>query len=517
MQDLARRLALLVLSTALGWRPTSRRMAAPRIVMSALSPPRHVVMKFGGSSVANAERVSHVAELIASQMAEEGTLPAVVLSAMGKTTNCIIAAGERALEGRVDVSEIRSLHLESLAALELPISTGAEVRGLLRDLESLLDGVSMVRELTPRTKDLIVSFGERMSCRVLAATLSKIGVPAVPCDAWTLGVRTKGMFGDSVVDEACYPEVARSISDLFSQGQVPIVTGFIGHDADGRVATLGRGGSDLTATVLGAAFGFDEVQVWKDVDGMMTADPRVVRAALPVPFVTYEEAAELAYFGAQVLHPISMQPALRAGVPVRVKNSYNPTHCGTLIAEEATIKERRSVAPLVTAITSKRHVTVIDVVSLRMLGSHGFLARVFDVLARDRVSVDVVATSEVSVSLSLDEEQSLSPAALEELSEIAQVELKHDRSIVSFVGDGSRSTELIAQVFAVLAANDLRVEMISQGASKVNVAIVVQDDQAELALNLIHGCFFGAPLPATCGGLAVGELAPGLNASAVAA
>lgn len=447
---------------------------------------KRVVMKFGGSSLASAERIEQVASIV-EQTKADGSQPAVVVSAMGKTTNMIVAAADKAWKGEgVDVSEIRAFHLDTIDALgNVPASVSMEVRSLLRDLESLLDGVSMVKELSPRTADLVVSFGERMSCRLVAAALNSRGIEAAAYDSWTLGLRTKGGFGEAVVDESCFADIRSSFDSIGGQ-EVAVVTGFIGHDAEGRVTTLGRGGSDLTATSLAAAGGFDEVQVWKDVDGMMTADPRVVQGAKPVPFVTYEEAAELAYFGAQVLHPISMQPAQKFGVPVRVKNSYNPTHPGSLIAST-----KPQCSDLVTAITSKRRVTLVDIVSSRSLGSHGFLAKVFDIFARDSVSVDVVATSEVSVSLSLDKTCELSQNALTELERFAQVDIKRDRSIVSFIADVKRSTQLIAKVFGVLALNDIQVEMISQGASKVNVALVVHDNHAIDCVNLVHSCFFG--------------------------
>lgn len=468
-------------------RPPSVRRSLEMKGMDCMDTPtpdvaKRVVMKFGGSSLASAERIHEVASIVAARAAA-GPLPAVVVSAMGKTTNMLNSAAEHALAGEVDVSEVRNLHLETLEALGAPASVGMEVRSLLRDLESVLDGVSMVRELTSRTCDLVSSFGERMSCRIVAAALRSMDVPATPRDAWTLGLRTQGDFGEAVVNEASYPDIARSLAEPLLE--VPIITGFIGHDADGRVTTLGRGGSDLTATAIAAAAGFDEVQVWKDVDGMLTADPRVVPTAQLVPFVTYEEAAELAFFGAQVLHPVSMQPARKANIPVRVKNSYNPDHPGSLIAAT-----KPRTKQLVTAITSKRRVTLVDLVSLRSLGSPGFLAAVFDVFARDKISIDVVATSEVSVSLTLDKRQTLSKHALDRLRQIAQVDIRRDKAIVSFVADDARSTNLIATCFSVLSQEEVNVQMISQGASKVNVAIVVNDDQAELVVRLLHSCFF---------------------------
>lgn len=260
-------------------------------------------------------------------------------------------------------------------------------------------GVKYIGELTPRTVDALVSFGERMAVRIVSANLNKLGVPAQFFDAWNLGMLTTSEFGNAEIKEESYKRIKEKLSK-FDGMIVPVVTGFIGHDEKGRITTLGRGGSDLTATVIGAAYPVDEVQVWKDVDGIMTADPRLVKNAQPVSYVTYEEAAELAFFGAQVLHPISMQPAIRSGIPVRVKNSYNPGAVGTLIT--ATRDKSES---LVTAITSKSNVQLIDIVSNHMLGQYGFLAEVFQLFEQCKVSVDVVASSDVSLSLTLDNKQ----------------------------------------------------------------------------------------------------------------
>eukprot|EP01041_Mallomonas_annulata_P007064 gene7064-14369_t len=288
-----------------------------------------IVMKFGGSSLESAERVTYVAKLIKKHV-EAGYRPVIVCSAMGKTTNSLLNAGEFALGGQVHVDALRTLHQTTANALGLSQSTIDSLNELLDEVSKLLEGVRYIGELTPRTQDTLVSFGERLSIRMVAGTLNKLGVPAQAFDAWTLGMRTTSEFGNADVHEDSYALIKSTLSRL-DPFIVPVVTGFIGHDSKGRITTLGRGGSDLTATVIGAAGGLDEVQVWKDVDGIMTADPKLVKSALPVTEVTYDEAAELAYFGAQVLHPISMQPAIRSSIPVRVKNSYNPSATGTVI------------------------------------------------------------------------------------------------------------------------------------------------------------------------------------------
>jgi aspartate kinase len=268
---------------------------------------------------------------------------------------------------------------------------------------------------------------------------------------------------------------------------VAVVTGFIGKEPNGKITTLGRGGSDLSATAIGAACRLDEIQVWKDVDGILSADPRLVKNAVPVDDVSYDEASELAYFGAQVLHPIAMQPAMKYDVPVRVKNSYNPSAVGTVI------KRREGPAPrLVTAITCKRNIQLIDIESTQMLGAYGFLANVFKDLEQNRLSVDVLASSEVSVSLTFDKKQNDSQiqSAVDQLSKYSKVTVKKDRGILTLITDVERSSEVLACTFRVFNACGTKVEMMSQGASKVNISFVLKNDQIDDAIINLHKCFF---------------------------
>ena len=296
-------------------------------------------MKFGGSSLANAERIRHVTDLIKDQIAAGYRPRAVICSAMGKTTNSLLSAGDFALEGRVNIDAIRTLHAATFDEFDIQQNVRDEVNGLLKECEDMLNGVRLIQELSPKSLDQLVSYGERCSVRIVAARLNQIGVPAQAFDAWDVGVLTDSNFGDAKL----LPSSENAIKDAFSNridpDVVAVVTGFIGHDPNGKITTLGRGGSDLTATAIGAACHLDEIQVWKDVDGILSADPRLVDNAIPVDDVSYDEASELAYFGAQVLHPIAMQPAMKYDVPVRVKNSYNPSALGTVI------KRREGPAP----------------------------------------------------------------------------------------------------------------------------------------------------------------------------
>ncbi|CAB9511551.1 Aspartokinase 2, chloroplastic [Seminavis robusta] len=444
-----------------------------------------VVMKFGGSSLADATRVDHVANLIKDQI-QEGYRPrAVVCSAMGKTTNALLAAGDFALDGKVCLDATRELHMQTMDEFKISDSTREEVNALLKECENMLTGVSLIQELSPKSLDQLVSYGERCSVRIMAERLNQIGVPAKAFDAWDVGIVTDSDFGDAKLLPESSGLVRRAFESL-DPNVVAVVTGFIGHSPEAKITTLGRGGSDLTATQIGAAMDLDEIQCWKDVDGILSTDPRLVKAAVPVKHVTFQEASELSYFGASVLHPIAMQPAMQSNVPVRVKNSYNPSAEGTIISNAKTATN------LVTALTFKRDVKVLDIYSTKMLGAYGFLARVFGDFEKHKLSVDVLASSEVSVSLTLDKKQKMDSIRelVKDMSPYADVTLTERRSILTLIADVKRSSEVLATVFQVFAELGISVKMMSQGASKVNISFILRDDQLDTAVQELHKCFF---------------------------
>ena len=390
------------------------------------------------------------------------------------------------LEGRVSVEAIRTLHANTMNEFDYPETTKTEVDNLLTECEQMLTGVKMIQELSPKSLDQLVSYGERCSVRIMAQRLNQLGVPAQAFDAWDVGIVTDSQFGDAKL----LPEHEANIKKAFERidpNVVAVVTGFIAHDPNGKITTLGRGGSDLTATALGASLGLDEIQVWKDVDGILSTDPRIVSQAVPLDQVSFEEASELAYFGAQVLHPIAMQPAMKYNVPVRVKNSYNPAAIGTMIKKEKSDQER-----LVTAITYKRGVTVLDIQSTQMLGAYGFLARVFAEFEKHKLSVDVLASSEVSVSLTLDKKQDTTEVTnlISDLRDVSEITRKDNMSILTLIADVDKSSEVLATAFQVFATRGIKVEMMSQGASKVNISFIVKSEKLELAIEQLHSCFF---------------------------
>jgi len=443
-----------------------------------------IVMKFGGSSVADAARLRHVAEIVKTQLPKK---PALVLSAMGDTTDHLLEAGDIALkEGKAEIKNVAKLHQDTVKALKLPVQK--EINELLDELTRLLSGIALIRELTPRTKDYLVSFGERLSVRIAAGFLKTLNINAKAFDAWDLGFISDSNYTKADLLRDSWDLIPAKVNQQIKGNVLPVVTGFLAKDEKGSITTLGRGGSDLSATMIGAACKADEVQVWKDVDGILTADPRIVKNARPVQNVTYDEAAELAYFGAQVLHPRAMQPCMKTGTPVLVKNSYNIDAPGTRI--EQTLSGVKK-SPPVRAITSKHNVTLVDIISTRMLGQYGFLAEVFSIFSKHNISIDMVATSEVSVSLTLDTAYDLTEVK-KELGKIASVDIKTGKAIVSIIGNVKRSSEILARAFRICQLIGITVQMVSQGASKVNISFIVNDTEAEEVVKSLHIDFFDA-------------------------
>jgi len=442
-----------------------------------------IVMKFGGSSLADGERICHIEKIVRPELVRQ---PVLVLSAMGDTTDHILTAAEGAFkEGVVSLEAIAEGHHQVIEALGLPASVREEVDALLDEMGKLLMGIALTRELTKRTRDYLVSFGERLSVRIAAGRFKAGGIRARALDAWDAGFLSTSHHGGADLLPESWELVPRKIHPLLEEGLLPVVTGFIAKDQAGSITTLGRGGSDLSATFLAAACGAEEVQIWKDVDGILTADPRVVKNARPVEAVTYEEAAELAYYGAQVLHPRAMMPCMKTGVPVVVRNSYNPAARGTRIVPSLT-----KTSPI-QAITSRKNVTLVDIISTHMLGQYGFLQEVFASFAKQGISVDMVATSEVSVSLTLDAEYDLSEL-LADLARIAEVTVHTQKAIVTIIGDVRRSSEILARAFRTCELLGVTVQMVSQGASKVNISFIVDDGEAPEVVRALHGDFFEA-------------------------
>jgi aspartate kinase len=339
-----------------------------------------------------------------------------------------------------------------------------------------------MKNMNPELLDEVQSFGERCSIRLVAAYLNKIGIKAEAKDAYDVGMITNPDYGKAEP----LPDAEEKIKEEIEKVDgVPVVTGFIGKDSSGHITTLGRGGSDYTAGIIGAALGAT-VEIWTDVNGIMSTDPRVVPEAKTIPNISFNEASELAYFGARVLHPKTIWPAVKKNVPVKVLNSFEPDNKGTTIVKEST-----KTKEIIKAIAAKKNINLITLTSNRMLLAHGFLARVFSVFEDYNRSVDMVATSEVSVSLTVDNDKHLDDIK-SDLEGVADVNIVKGKSIISIVGDGMSNVPGISgRTFSALGKAKINIEMISQGASEINISFIVDDKDADNAVKVLHKEYFG--------------------------
>jgi aspartate kinase len=454
---------------------------------------RLVVMKFGGTSVEDAAAMERTAGIVRGRR-ERGLEAVVVVSAMAKVTDLLLAAASAA--GRGDRAgalaigaRLRHRHIDTATAL-MDAERFARVQQVMHlefdALDDLLRGISAVGELTPRTNDLVVSFGERLSSRMVAEAFAQRGLQGEHVDARTCIV-TDSNYGKAVPQEsAIEAKLAEIVLPLIKAGKTPVMGGFIGANAEGITTTLGRGGSDYTAALVGSGLHASAIEIWTDVNGIMTTDPRICPDALRVKTISFEEAAELAYFGAKVLHPATILPAVQKSIPVWVLNSRNAENEGTKITAMST----KCASPF-NSIAAKKKLTIVDVVASRMLMSHGYLKAVFDVFDKYKCAIDMVSTSEVSISLSVDSNQQL-PEICSELSKIADVKMEGHKALVCLVGEDIRGHNGIAgQVFN--AIRHINVRMISQGASEINMSFMIDEEDVEDAVRSLHRVFFANP------------------------
>ena len=452
---------------------------------------RPLVMKFGGTSVNGAAAMSQVARIVGAAAAGRQPI-VVVVSAMSGVTDALLAACAAAGSGGIEDVERRVAAVQARhgAVLDELFAPGGAQRDLARqvaqacdEVRGVLTSVAILQELTPRGADRVAAAGELMSSRIVAALLRERGVRARWVDPRRVIV-TDDSFGGALPHPArTRAAVTRELLPALEAGEVAVLGGFAAATAGGITTTLGRGGSDVSAAVIGAAVEAAEIQIWTDVDGMLTADPRIVADAQPVSHLSFDEAAELAFFGAKVLHPSTILPAIEASIPLRILNTMRPESRGSLITAAAAADGR----PL-TAIACKRNVTVVNVTSTRMLLAHGFLRRVFEVFEHHATSVDVVTTSEVSVSMTLDDDRMVDAIALD-LSAFGSVQIERGMAIVSAVGDSLR-TDPANAVGVIAALGRLPLRMVSQAASRRNVTVVLSDADVPAAMARLHEAFF---------------------------
>jgi aspartate kinase len=452
-----------------------------------------VVMKFGGTSVEDAQAMRRTAGIVRGRR-ERGLEAVVVVSAMAKVTDLLLSAASAA--GRGDKAgalaigaRLRHRHIDTTTALLEPARFNHLQATLHQDfdaLDDLLRGIAAVGELTPRTNDLVLSFGERLSSRIIAEAFEEQGLQGAHVDARSCIV-TDASYGKAVPQEtAIEAKLAAIVLPLLNAGKTPVLGGFIGATSEGITTTLGRGGSDYTAALVGGGMHAGAIEIWTDVNGIMTTDPRICPDALRVKTISFEEAAELAYFGAKVLHPATILPAVQKSIPVWVLNSRNPKNEGTKITAMAA----KCASPF-KSIAAKKRLTIIDVVASRMLMSHGYLKAVFDVFDKYKCVIDMVSTSEVSISVSVDSNQQL-PEICSDLAKIADVKMEGHKALVCLVGEDIRGHNGIAgQVFG--AISHVNVRMISQGASEINMSFMIDEEDVEEAVRSLHEHFFASP------------------------
>ena len=449
-----------------------------------------IVMKFGGSSLGTSEALTRVAGIIAERVSR---VPVVVVSAIGKTTDRLLAAVGQAAAGRqVEAGRSVAVLRDDLFGTASPVlSDAAGLETLLdRHVDEidrlLIEMASADPGARPRVSDAIVSHGERISSLVMTRLLRQRGLDAAHVDARDVVVTDDRFTQAAPLFGATNHRLRALVRPLADAGRTVVMGGFIARTEDGRPSTLGRGGSDFTASIVGAGVGAEEIQIWTDVDGVMTADPSIVAGAKRLRRLSFAEASELAYFGARVLHPSTVLPAVERNIPVRVLNSLTPEVEGTVIMAECPPS-----GSTVKSIAYKERITVIDIRSTRMLMAHGFLAAIFEVFDRYRTAVDVVSTSEVGVSLTIDRTECLDEITAE-LRCIADVNHISGQAIVCLVGDAVRHTPgIAARLFTAIEA--INVQMISQGGARTNVSVVIDERDLPAAVDALHRAFFTDP------------------------
>lgn len=446
-----------------------------------------IVMKFGGTSVQDADAIERVACIVRTRLPDH---PVVVVSALAGVTDLLLDLGRAAVGGHAPavaagIETLRVRHLSVVQALDLPADVAGAVEAEIEEIGSILR--ECAGHDVDATMDRLASHGELLSSRIVAAACRQRGLDAVRVDIRPI-LRTDARFTRATPDRLFLARSApEAFGPLLQEGRIPVTQGFLGSAADGRTTTLGRGGSDYTATLLGAALDAVRVEIWTDVDGLMTADPRIVPTARTLAVATYDEAAELATFGAKVLHPATQQPLESRNIPIRILNSRTPDGPGTTIGDLAVALEPGQ-GPI-RSISWKRGITVISVKAPRMLGAYGFLKALFEVFERREIVVDVLASSEVSVSLTIEETDQLDSLTAE-LKQLGEVGVLRNRAIVAVVGVGLRTTPGIAgRIFSAIA--EINVEVISQGSSAINVTFVVRESDGAEVVRRLHQTFFG--------------------------
>lgn len=451
-----------------------------------------IVRKFGGTSLGKADRLRNIARIVQNGL-ENGQHSVVVLSAIsgsGKkdgTTNKLMEAAQEAIKKGsyyriIDLLEEQHLELIKNAVDErnIQVELEEEIQEEFHKLKSFLDAIQVIGEISPRSRDVIICTGEKLSTRIFTGLLNSLGTDA---DYINLERVVEQPFQEINQDFCLYMQ--NRLAELIRQSgvRIPVVTGFFGFVPNGILRSIGRGYTDFTAALIATGIKAKELQIWKEVDGIYTADPKKVKAAKVLSSISPDEAAELTYFGSEVIHPFTMEQVVSANIPVRIKNTFEPELPGTIIDSSGKSVDIRK-GP--TAVTAKRDIVLLNIQSNRMLMSYGFMSKVFNIFAKYEIVIDLVSTSEVNISVSLDKTQNLDQV-IKELEKLGKVSLKEGMAILSLVGQGMRhSVGIAGEMFSRLAKAGINIEAISQGASEINITCAIEDSYSDKALKAVH-------------------------------
>ncbi len=452
-------------------------------------------MKFGGTSLQNASRVKQAARIV--ENTRKGNRIAIVVSALGHTTDWLVELGEAAEKQdtrklKALIRRLRSLHSTTARAAAGNGSKDLAVvlDGLWLELQRAAEGIFNLRELTVKSKDYLLSFGERLSAPIVTAALQSQGVRARSFTGAEAGITTDNNFGEArPLLEMSFHQIRQRIEPVWARGNVPVVTGFLAAATDGSITTLGRGGSDYTASLIGAALSADEIWIWTDVDGLMTADPRIVKNAQVLPHVSFREALELSYFGAKMMHPRALQPAAAKKIPVRIKNSSRPSGEGTLVS----LAEKGSDERVVKAISMIQGVAIVTVAGAGMIGAPGVAAKVFQALGTNNVNVVMISqgSSEATISCvvarkDIDKAVRALQLSLLGQGQVERVSTEIDVCVIAVVGAGMKGTPGVARIFGAVGRKNVNVRMVAQGSSEYNVSFVVAEKEGPQVVRAVH-------------------------------
>jgi len=460
---------------------------------------KKIVMKFGGTSVATGENVRHVANIV-SNTAKNGYGLVVVVSALEGVTDELFEAASQAQKAKQDYIQkfkqsILDRHVsvirKAIKAKQINREIRKTIEGIIDELEKVLTGISYVGELTPKSRDYVLSFGERLSAPIVCGAIRDLKLQSQWFTGKDAGIVTDSNFGqaDPLMNFTTH-QLKERIEPLLGKHVIPVVSGYIAATQEGIVTTLGRGGSDYTATILAAALSVDEVWIWTDVDGLMTADPKTIPEARMLPELSYQEAAEMAIFGAKAMHPRALEPIIREKIPARIRNVFNPENPGTLISSDQTPKKTDAVK----AVALIRDVAMINVGGAGMVGAPGSYARVLDVLSRSGVNVMMISAAVSEANISLVVRRNLLGRALSALEIavlgkglVSEVTSEDDVCVVAAMGAKMKGTLGVAsRVFTAVANKGINIRMIAQGSSELNISFVVKEEDCVAVVRAIH-------------------------------